>query len=338
VRVFAVFPRNGQVTVRPKNSLHLKDGNLPVLSRVVQHLARPEAECRTWCDFLDKIMGGDKERVRFLQKSFGYALSGDAREQCFFILHGTGANRRSTMTNAVSSVAGGYSQHTPTETLLVKRSQNIPNDIARLHGARLVTAAEAECDRKLAEALTKQMTGGDKLTARFLHGEWFEFVPTFKVFLAVNHKPQIQGTDYAMWRRIRLIPFDVTIPDDEQDKTLPTKLEVERAGILRWLVEGCLAWQQEGLTPPQAVITATAEYREEMDSVGAFIEECCVRDPEVNTSARVLYAHYLEWCKTHEEVAIGPNAVGARLGEKSFRPKRTKSARCWNGLGLVTQG
>jgi putative DNA primase/helicase len=140
------------------------------------------------------------------------------------------ANGKSTLTTAVSGAVGAYAQHTPTETL-VKRGDSIPNDVARLHGARLVTAAEAECNRQLAEALVKQLTGGDKVTARFLHGEFFEFVPTLKVFLAVNHKPVIRGTDHAIWRRVRLIPFEVTIPDEEQDKALPQKLEAEREGL-----------------------------------------------------------------------------------------------------------
>src|SRR5215469_12813965 len=133
---------------------------------------------------------------------------------------------------AAAGAAGGYSQHTPTQTLLVKRNDTIPNDVARLHGARLVTAAEAECNGQLAEALVKQLTGGDKIAARFLHGECFEFNPTFKLFLAVNHKPVIRGTDHAIWRRVRLIPFDVTMSAEQQDKTLPEKLEAERAGIL----------------------------------------------------------------------------------------------------------
>jgi putative DNA primase/helicase len=295
----------------------------------------PTATCPRWEAFLEKIMAGDEDRIRYVQKALGYALSGDTREQCFFILHGTGANGKTTLTAVVAKVAGGYSQHTPTETLLVRRSDTIPNDVARLHGARLVTAAEAECNRSLAEALVKQLTGGDKIAARFLHGEFFEFTPSFKLFLAVNHKPGIKGTDHAIWRRVRLIPFDVTIPQDEQDRTLPEKLEAERPGILRWLVEGCLAWQLEGLEPPAAVTAATADYRDEMDTVGAFLDECCVRDAETQTLAKRLYDTYKRWCDEHGETPMSKPDFGSRLAEKGFTPGRTKAGRYWRGLGLV---
>ncbi len=294
----------------------------------------PAATCPQWEAFLDKIMAGDKDRIRYVQKALGYALSGDTREQCFFILHGTGANGKSTLTTVVAKLAGGYSQHTPTETLLTRRSDSIPNDVARLHGARLVTAAEAECNRSLAESLVKQLTGGDKIAARFLHGEFFEFTPSFKLFLAVNHKPGIKGTDHAIWRRVRLIPFDVTIPQDEQDRTLPEKLEAERAGILRWLVEGCLAWQEEGLGSPAAVTAATADYRDEMDTVGPFLDEDCFRDPKAQTLAKDLYEAYNWWCKDLAETPLSKPDFGSRLAEKGFTAGRTKEGRHWRGLGL----
>lgn len=288
-----------------------------------------------WLEFLDQIMDGDQDLIRFLQKVFGYALTGDAREQCVFIAHGGGANGKSTAFTAVATVVGGYAQHTPTETLLVKRGDSIPNDVARLRGARLVTAAEAECNRRLAEALVKQLTGGDKIAARFLHGEFFEFAPTFKLFLAVNHKPVIQGTDHAIWRRIRLIPFTVTIPTDKQDRTLPDKLRAERAGILAWAVRGCLRWQEEGLEPPQAVKDATAEYRDEMDTVGSFIDERCVRDPDAHTPSAWLYEAYKTWCFALSEIPMAKADFGARLAEKGFTPGRTSKGRFWRGLAVV---
>lgn len=268
----------------------------------------PTAECPRWEAFVAQIMDGDKDRVRYVQKALGYAMTGDSREQCFFILHGTGANGKSTLTTVVAKIAGGYSQHTPTTTLLTKRSNTIPNDVARLYGSRFVTAAEAECNSTLEEALLKQATGGDKMVARFLHGEFFEFTPEFKIFLAVNHKPEIKGTDNAIWRRVRLIPFDVTIPYDEQDRTLPAKLEAERAGILRWLVDGCAAWLGEGLIPPEAVTAATAEYREEMDTVAAFIGECCFCAADAQVPSKRLHDRYREWCNAHGEPTMSKRA------------------------------
>jgi len=322
-------------------TLDLRTGELrpcrrdDLITKIAPVVYDPNAQCPTWGAFLHRIMPGDPDRIRYVQKIFGYALSGDAREQCFFILHGTGANGKTTLTTAVSNAVGGYARHTPTETLLVKRSNTIPNDVARLHGARFVTAAEAECDRALAEALVKQLTGGDKITARFLHGEFFEFTPTFKLFLCVNHKPTIRGTDHAIWRRLRLIPFEVTIPDAEQDKALPGKLEAERAGILRWTVEGCLAWQREGLAAPKTVSEATADYRDEMDTVAAFIDECCTPDPGAQTATKQLYDQYAKWCQRQSEEPMGKAELGARLSEKGFTPGRTKGGRFWRGLSVT---
>jgi putative DNA primase/helicase len=290
------------------------------------------ATCPTWSAFLVRIMGGNGDLIRYIQKAVGYGLTGDTREQCLFVAYGLGANGKSTLLTGVTGAVGEYAQHTPTETLLQKRNDNIPNDLARLRGARFVTAVEAECNRKLAEALVKQMTGGDKITARFLHGEFFEFTPRFKLFLAVNHKPVIQGTDHAMWRRIRLIPFTVTIPEAEQDRTLPDKLSRERAGILRWAVEGCLAWQQEGLTPPNEVTQATKEYRAEMDTLQPFIDACCFIDPKIWTPAKLLHERYVEWCRRQGETPMSKAEVGTRLAERGFTSDRTKSERIWRGL------
>ena len=306
-----------------------------LITKLAPVLYDPKATCSTWLGFLKRIMAGDQDLIRFLQKVFGYALTGDAREQCVFIAHGGGANGKTTALTTVAAVVGPYAQHTPTETLLVKRGDSIPNDVARLHGARLVTAAEAECNRHLAEALVKQLTGGDKIAARFLHGEFFEFQPTFKLFLAVNHKPIIRGTDYAIWRRIRLIPFTVTIPEEEQDRGLPAKLKSEGAGILTWAVQGCLLWQQEGLTPPKAVLDATADFRDEMDTVGSFLDERCVRDPDAQTPSTRLYDAYKAWCEAHAENAMSKLDFGARVAEKGFVRGRTKTGRFWRGLSVT---
>jgi putative DNA primase/helicase len=209
-----------------------------LISKLAPVVFDPQAACPTWEALLHRILAEDAELIWFFQKAVGYSLTGSIEEQCYFILYGGGSNGKSTAVNTISALLGVYARHTPTGTLLVKNSDAVRNDVARLQGARFVSAVEAEGGRKLAEALVKQLTGGDKVTARYLNHEHFEFEPAFKVWLAVNHKSIIRGTDHGTWRHIRLIPFKVTIPNGEQDKSLMGKLQAELRGILRWAVEG----------------------------------------------------------------------------------------------------
>jgi putative DNA primase/helicase len=297
-----------------------------------------QAAAPTWEVFLHRIFGGDADLIRFVQKAVGYSLTGSIREQCLFILYGTGANGKSTFLNAVSTMLGEYASHTPTETLLINRSDGVRNDLARLQGARFVTAVEAEGGRRLAEAQVKQLTGGDKVTARYLYQEHFEFYPTFKLWLAVNHKPIIQGSDYAIWRRIRLIPFTVTIPKPERDKRLGEKLLAELPGILRWAVEGCMGWQQEGLEPPLVVKGATGEYRAEMDVIAAFIREHCETGPAQVARAGALYAAYCEWCAEVGETPVHQKRFGEELKQRGFTAGKHQGDRCWHGIGLRDSG
>ncbi len=281
-------------------------------------------------------MGGDQELIKFLQEAVGYALTGDIREQVIFIFYGTGANGKSTFLVTIHSLLGDYAQQTPTETLLIKRGNGIPNDVARLKGARFVNAAESENGKQLAEALVKQLTGGDKISARFLYGEFFEFDVTFKLFLAVNHKPTVRGNDHAIWRRIRLIPFNVTIPSEKQDKNLTKKLKAELPGILRWAVEGCLLWQKKGLEVPDQVKAATGEYRAEMDIIGDFIADCCKVAPKTKTPFKALYERYKDWCQKNQEEPIGKKDFGRCLTERGFTPGKNRDlGRFREGIRLL---
>jgi putative DNA primase/helicase len=325
-------------------TLHLRTGELrphrreDLMTKVAPVAYEAQAAAPTWEAFLHRIFGGDADLIRFVQKAVGYSLTGSIQEQCMFILYGTGANGKSTFLNAVNRMLGEYASHTPTETLLVNRSDGVRNDLARLQGARFVTAVEAEGGRRLAEAQVKQLTGGDKVTARYLYQEHFEFYPTFKLWLAVNHKPLIQGTDHAIWRRIRLIPFTVTIPEAERDKQLEEKLLAELPGILRWAVEGCLAWQHEGLEPPRAVTGATGEYRVEMDVIAAFIRECCESGATQVARARALYAAYCAWCAAVGETPVPQKRFGEELKQRGFTAGKHQGDRCWRGIGLRDSG
>lgn len=309
-------------------------------ARMITKLApvdyEPQAKCDLWLSFLDRVMAGNQDLIGFLQRAVGYALTGSIREQVIFILYGIGANGKSSFLETIGSLLGDYAARTPTQTLLLKRGNTIPNDIARLKGARFVTITEVEAGRRLAEGLVKQMTGGEKMVARFLNAEFFEFSPEFKLFLATNHKPEIQGTDHAIWRRIRLIPFEVVIPDDEQDKDLPKKLRAELPGILNWALQGCLDWQANGLQPPKAVTDATSRYREDMDILADFLTDRCYDQAGIVTTVSEVFKAYSSWADESKERPLTKKAFGLRLRERGFLVERgTGGTRLWKNIGLL---
>jgi putative DNA primase/helicase len=213
-----------------------------------------------------------------------------------------------------------------------RNGDQISNDIARLRGTRFVTTTEAEQGKRLSEPLIKQITGNDRMTARFLYGEFFNFVPTFKIFMATNHKPVIKGTDYGIWRRIKLIPFTTTIAKENQDKHLEKKLMGEGPGILNWLLEGARRWSVEGLVTPDVITKATDEYRGEMDVIGAFIKERCVLGPGCFIKARELFRVYQEWCEENNEHASSERFFGLRLKELGLEQRRVSDGRQWQGI------
>jgi putative DNA primase/helicase len=295
-----------------------------LLTRCVPVAFDPAAACPTFETFLQRIFAGRPGLIAFVQRAAGYALTGDTREQCFFVLHGNGANGKSTLVGALMGLFDAYAAQVAAETLLARRSDValILNDLATLEGKRLVAAVESDMGRRLAEALVKQLTGGDRLKVRRLYADAYEIQPTFKLWVSTNHKPTILGTDIAIWRRVRLVPFDVTIPVGEQNNRLPEKLEAERAGILAWAVRGCLAWQREGLGVPDEVRVATADYQAEMDTLGTFVGERCILDAQARTPIGDLYADYTEWAKEAGELPLTKRNFGDRLAEKGFPADR----------------
>jgi putative DNA primase/helicase len=297
-----------------------------------------KAECPRWQIFLDEVLNGDQALKVFMQQAIGYALTGDCREQCLFILHGTGANGKSTFIEIISELLGDYALRTPVETLLIKRGEGIPNDVARLKGARLIHSVETESGKRLAEGLVKAMTGGDTLVARFLHAEFFEFQPTFKIFLATNHVPIIRGVDHAIWRRIRLVPFNVTFAPEIQDKNLPRKLRTELPGILNWALEGCRDWQAHGLSTPPAVVAATQQYRTEMDTLGDFFAEYILIEKASETPSKIIYSAYRTYCEAAGENPVTRMMLGRQLEERGYRSKHTTSGTVWMGIRLSCQG
>ncbi len=294
------------------------------------------ADCPLWDNFLEKIMDGNYSLIDFLRRAVGYSLTGNTSEQCLFLSHGTGANGKSTFQNTISALLGDYAQTSSFDSFLIKKYSTIDNDIARMRGARFISAIEAEGGRRLAESLIKTITGGDVVAARFLFSEFFEFTPQFKLWLAANHKPVIRGTDDAIWRRIHLIPFTVQIPEERQDKELSEKLKKELQGILTWAVMGCAEYQHEGLKPPDEVKLATSEYKEEMDTIGAFLADCCIVKAGLRTVWNDLYGKYELWCKQNDERLLGTRALGSRLVEKGIPPVQSNGVRYRSGVGLLT--
>ncbi len=293
------------------------------------------ANCPTWNLFLMQIFNKDLQLIRFIQKAMGYALSGDVSEQCLFILWGTGANGKSTFLNVMLELFGDYALSTGIETFMKKNSEQ-SNDIARLKGMRLVTTSEIEQGRQISESLIKMVTGEDALTARFLYGEYFSFKPTFKIFMATNHKPKIRGADNGIWRRIKMIPFTVTIPPEQRDKNLTEKLIAENSGILNWLLKGYAMWKKEGLEEPAAVREANEEYRMDMDSVGTFVTDCLELDASLQwrLPTNLLYQTYIKWCSKNNERVMSQKWLGMRMSEKGFKRVITNGQRLWCGLAV----
>ncbi len=292
------------------------------------------AQCPMFMSFLDKITAGDEELQKFLQRAIGYGLTGDTSEQVMFVAYGTGANGKSTLLNIIQDLLGDYALQTPTDTFVRKRDRSATNDLARLRGSRFVVATEVNADGKLDEVLVKQITGGDKISARFLYREFFEFQPECKIFLVTNYKPDISGSDEGIWRRIVLIPFEVRIPEGERDKHLIEKLRKELPGILAWAVEGCLAWQWEGLCPPERVRAATSRYREEMDWMSTFLRERCLLRERAITSAADLFAAFGLWWNNDDGDQPSQKVFGSRLTAAGLQSGKKSGKSKWTGITL----
>ncbi|MDR1930408.1 MAG: DUF5906 domain-containing protein [Treponema sp.] len=308
-----------------------------MITRMARTAYDSTVDCPAWKQFIREIMNYNGDIITFLQTIAGWAVTGDTSEQTMFILFGSGANGKSTFLNTIMYLLGDYAIATPTETFMKRNGEQISNDIARLRGTRFVTTTEAEQGKRLSEPLIKQITGNDRMTARFLYGEFFNFVPTFKIFMATNHKPVIRGTDYGIWRRIKLIPFTTRIEEEMQDKHLEEKLRAESSGILNWLLEGTARWRREGLKAPRAILNATDEYRGEMDVIGNFLKECCIQNPGCSIRIRELFKAYQGWCDENNEHACSERFFSLRLKEMGYERTRTAEARYWRGLMLLPE-
>lgn len=297
-----------------------------------------EAVCPTWIRFLQDVTEGNRDLIDMLQQAVGYSLTGSIEEQALFILYGTGANGKSTFTNTVHKMLGSYATWMPAESFMLKRfGGTTSNDIAGLHDKRLVLASEPELGATFCESKIKAMTGENTICARFLYGEFFEFEPKFKIWLSTNHKPKIKGTEEAIWRRIKLIPFSVVIPPEKRDKDLLAKLFAELPGILNWAIEGAIEWKRNGEIKMAEVATvATDAYRVEQDFLSDFINDSIEVDPTSCVSKKDLYTVYKKWSESTGSFVLSMRRLSSMLEEKGFKDtKKHGTTRAWASIRLT---
>lgn len=328
--------RHGTLTPHRRDAL---------LTRISPYPYRPDAQCPKFLKFLDEITGGNRALITYIQRAFGYSLTGDTSEQVVFLLIGSGQNGKSTLMTTLQSVMGigasGYSDQASFDTFLEQRSDRVRPDIARLSGPRLVAAIEANEGSHINEQLIKSLSGGDRMTGRFLYESEFTFTPQCKVWLCANHAPRITSTDYGTWRRIRVIPFDVCISPEKRNKNLTNELLEECAGILKWGIDGAVAWAsdraqgQDGLRTPSCVSNRSADYQRDQDTVGAFIEECCEIGAAHKESSGSLFNTFESWARVNGVGSMSERAFASRLEEKNFKKSRdSDGSRCRDGLRL----
>jgi len=327
-------------------TLHLREAGLsPAIRRphtrddLLTNLAPVEfddsADCPLWERFVAQIVNDDERLYRYLQQLVGYLLVGDVSEQCIHFLYGIGANGKTVFCEVLLRLLGDYAITVSPDLVMQRRHAGIPNDIARLRGKRVAFMNETSQGARFDEAKLKDLTGGDTLTGRFLHQEFFDFAPTHRLVIRGNHKPVISGTDDGIWRRLRLIPFGVQIPPAEQDRQLTEKLFGELPGILNWAILGCIAWRGGGLAPPEAVVEAVQSYREESDTLGRFVVECCEVRRLAQVKSSVLFARYQEFAHAAGERWMPAKDLPQEMIRRGFQWKRTRVGGLYEGLELA---
>jgi putative DNA primase/helicase len=323
--------QNGLVDLTSgKNSPHDRNECITKLCRTEFDL---NSEAPVWNKFLRDVFVDD-ELIQFVQRLFGYFLTGDVSEQKLSLFWGNGANGKSTLLNAFMDTIGpDYTMQCMPDFLMEKKGESHPTEKATLFGKRFVSCVETEASRKLAESMVKILTGGEKIMARRMREDFWEFDPTHKLVLCTNHRPIISGTDHGIWRRVLLVPFLQRFDGERRDKQLPEKLKAERPGILAWAVRGCLEWQRIGLNPPPCVCSATEDYRSSEDIFGRFVADCCVVNKSTAVKFAELYERFKKWADDGGEFLLSKRGVGAWLEENGFE-KYSANGRWYRGMAL----
>ena len=291
------------------------------------------AECPHFLEFIDQIFCGDRALIEFAQRAVGYSLTGSTAEQCFFVLNGDGANGKSTFVNILAKLMGGYAKAAPEQTLLANQRSGVGDDLVYLSCSRFISVSELDQGQALAEAKIKRITGGDEVTGRALFGTYHRQKMIGKIFLATNSLPEVKGRDHGIFRRFQIIPFNRTFSPEEQDGSLPAKLEAELSGILNWAIKGCLKWQSEGLAPPHLVLEQREHYRRELDTVQKFCDADLVLKPDGKIGSSELYQNYRDWCRRMGHTAVDDRQFKASMQRNDgVSWKRSNGGRFFLGL------
>jgi putative DNA primase/helicase len=326
----------------PQGTVDLRTGQLrPAdpndrITKITATAPSPNADCPQWLEFLNQATGGDAELVRFLQLWCGYTLTGDTREHALIFVYGPGGNGKSVFLNIVSAILGDYAKVAAMETFTDSASDKHPTDLAMLRGSRLVTASETEDGRAWAETKIKQMTGGDRITARFMRQDFFTYSPQFKLTIVGNHKPALRNVDEAIRRRFNIVPF--LHKPAKPDPTLEAELRDEMPGILRWMLAGCLEWQKNGLKRPKVVIEATREYFEAQDVFAQWLDDECDAEPGNEWRSEKtgdLYRSWSDYAVAAGEKPAGTKSFSEEMQRRGFeKHKGAKGARMFRGIRL----
>jgi len=334
------FDRNNYLLNFLNGTLNLRTGELvrhrreDLITKLIPFNYSPSARAPRWERFLQEVFAAHPELVHWIQRAIGYSLTGDVREHCFFLMLGDGRNGKGLFINTLKLILGPYAHQADFRAFEPKYGDGPSDAIANFKAARLLVASESREGARFDEPLMKTLTGGDPIRARLLYENSFEMEPTWKIWLATNHRPQIRGTDPAMWQRVRLIPFEISFAGRE-DRSLSETLLREAEGIIAWAVEGTARWFEEGLEPlPEAVKMATEAYRTDSDIVGRFVEEECQRGVQFSSPARILYRAYASWAEESGEKHLTETAFGLQLTQRGFEKSRNSTGTVYHGLIL----
>ncbi len=299
------FDENRMILGTPGGTVDLRNGQLRVALRAdmvtKQTLvapADPGAVPTLWLHILTAMFKGDQELISFMQRAAGYALTGMTTEHKLLFLYGTGRNGKSTFLGTLLNIWGDYARRAPAAVFLSSQVERHPTEIAAMHSARLVVASELPKGKTWDEAVVKDLTGGDRMTARFMRGDFFDFDPQLTLMIAGNDKPSFRGVDEAIRARVLLVPFNVKIPVEKRDKDLLEKLLAEAPAILRWAIDGAVLWQKRGLDAPAAVLAASKEYFDAEDTLGKFLGDETTANPNAFVTGADLHQRFVRWMET----------------------------------------